>query len=131
MHRGERLGKDASNSFADYPIHACAHAAIENTFVHHQLPMDTTMVRVTSIRLSDELAGRLASLAASLDRPRAWLIEQAIARYVEEEAWQLAAIAEALDEYQRGGASLLPHDEVMGRLEAKIRARAEDADTLA
>lgn len=86
------------------------------------------MARVTSIRLSDDLAGRLDSLAASLDRPRAWLIEQAIARYVDEETWQLAAIAEALDEYQKGRANLLPHDEVMGRLEAKIRARAGDAD---
>jgi predicted transcriptional regulator len=43
------------------------------------------MSRVTSIRLSDELAGWLDELAVAVDRSRAWLIEQAIARYVEEE----------------------------------------------
>ncbi len=89
------------------------------------------MSRVTSIRLSDELATRLDQLAASLDRPRAWLIEQAIARYVEEEAWQMAAIAEALSAYRRGGAVLHPHDTVMERLAAKVRATTHDADSLA
>ena len=89
------------------------------------------MSRVTSIRLSEELAGRLDQLAVALDRPRSWVIEQAIARYVEEEAWQISAITEALGVYQRGEATLLPHDEVMARLEAKIRARADDAHPLA
>lgn len=89
------------------------------------------MPKVTSIRLSDELAARLDQLAASLDRPRAWLIEQAIARYVDEEAWQVAAITEALAEYRKGGASLHTHDEVMGRLEAKMHAQTDDADPLA
>jgi predicted transcriptional regulator len=89
------------------------------------------MARVTSVRLSDELAVRLDALAASVDRPRAWLIEQAIARYVEEEAWQVAAVTEALVEYQDGGATLHDHDDVMGRLEARIRATAGDADPLA
>ena len=89
------------------------------------------MPKVTSIRLIDELAARLDQLAASLDRPWAWLIEQAIARYVDEEAWQVAAITEALAEYRTGGAALHPHDEVMGRLEAKIRGQTDDADPLA
>lgn len=88
------------------------------------------MPRVTSIRLSDELAGRLDQLAAAVDRPRAWVIEQAIARYVEEEAWQVAAVTEALAEYRAGGATLHDHDAVMGRLEARIRA-AGDAGPLA
>ena len=89
------------------------------------------MSRVTSIRLDDELAGRLDQLAAALDRPRSWVIEQAIARYVEEEAWQVAAITEALEAYERGGATLLPHAQVMAELEAKIRAKLGDARPLA
>jgi predicted transcriptional regulator len=84
------------------------------------------MAKVTSVRLSDELAGQLDRLAASVDRPRAWLIEQAIARYVEEEAWQIAAITEALDEYRQGKASVRPHDEVMRRMEAKMRGPTDD-----
>ena len=86
------------------------------------------MSKVTSIRLSDELVGQLDQLAAALDRSRAWLIEQAIERYVEEEAWQVAAISDALAAYRKGDAALYPHDAVMERLGAKIRAASDDAD---
>lgn len=89
------------------------------------------MARVTSIRLSDELVGRLDALAAAVDRPRAWVIEQAIVRYVEEEAWQVAALTEALAEYRAGRVTLHDHDAVMERLEARLRATTGDADPLA
>jgi predicted transcriptional regulator len=89
------------------------------------------MAKVTSVRLSDELASQLDTLAAALDRPRAWLIEQAIARYVEQEAWQVAAIADALEQYRQGKAEVYPHDEVMSRLEARIREQTGDASPLA
>jgi predicted transcriptional regulator len=79
------------------------------------------MTRITSSRLGDDLAARLDRLAASLDRPKAWVIEQAIARYVEQEAWQLEAIAEALTEYRQGNSTIRPHNQVVGQLEARIR----------
>src|SRR5438552_3379730 len=43
------------------------------------------MSKVISIRLNDELAGRLDQLASSVERPRARLIEQAIIRYINPE----------------------------------------------
>ena len=89
------------------------------------------MTRVTSIRLSDHLAAKLDQLAASVDRPRAWIVEQAIARYIEEEAWPVAAIQEALADYRAGTATLVPHDDVMRRLDEKMRAKLGDADSLA
>ncbi len=89
------------------------------------------MSKRSSIRLSDDVTARLDQLAAALDRPRAWLIEQAIARYVEEEAWQVSAITDALAEYRKGGVTLHPHREVMGRVEAKLRAETADANSLA
>ena len=89
------------------------------------------MTKVTSIRLTDHLAAKLDQLAASLDRPRAWIVEQAITRYIEEEAWQIAAIQEALADYRAGAARLVPHDDVMQRLDDKIRAKLGDADSLA
>lgn len=89
------------------------------------------MSKVTSIRLSDDLVAKLDLLAASLDRPRSWLIEQAIIRYVDEEAWHVAAISEALAEYQRGKPALKPHAEVMEQLGEKIRARAARESRLA
>jgi predicted transcriptional regulator len=85
------------------------------------------MARVTSVRISDELAAQLDQLAVSLHRPKAWIIAQAIARYVDEEAGQVQAISEALGEYRRGEAITSPHDEVMARLEATIRERTADA----
>ena len=89
------------------------------------------MSKVTSIRLSDELADRLDQLAATLDRPRSWLIEQAVARYVEQEAFEIAAIGEALAAYRGGGAPLHPHDAVMARIEARISPGPDDARPLA
>jgi predicted transcriptional regulator len=89
------------------------------------------MARVTSIRMSEDLAAQLDQLAKALDRPRAWLIEQALVRYIEEESWQVAAVTEALAAYRSGKAVLRSHDEVMDRLAAKIHARTDDADSLA
>ena len=79
------------------------------------------MTKVTSVRLDDELVSKLDQLAVALDRPRAWLIEQAIANYIEEQAWQVRAIEEALDGYRSGSASVAPHDQAMERLAAKLR----------
>ena len=81
------------------------------------------MSKVTTVRLADELASKLEDLAGSLDRPKSWLIEQAISRYVEEQTWQVQAIRQALDEYRSGTATLVPHEDVMDRLEAQIKAR--------
>jgi predicted transcriptional regulator len=89
------------------------------------------MTRTTSVRLSEELFRRLDELSSAVDRPRAWLIEQAIARYLSEEAWQVAAIAEALEEYRSGNAALIPQDQVMEELRGQIGVPSVDADPLA
>ena len=81
------------------------------------------MTKVTSIRLEDELSNQLDRLAVALDRPKAWVIEQAIRRYVEEQAWQVQAIQEALDDVRSGQADVVPHEQVMQRREARIRAK--------
>jgi predicted transcriptional regulator len=56
-------------------------------------------------------------------RARQSTIEQAIARYVEQEAWKVEAIGAALAEYRGGKAGVQSHSAVMDRLAAKIRAR--------
>jgi len=89
------------------------------------------MPKITSMRLSDELAERLDQLASALDRPRSWLIEQAIARYLEEEAWQVAAVSAALADYRQGTAKLTAHDQVIKELRLQIEARLGDADPMA
>jgi predicted transcriptional regulator len=80
------------------------------------------MGKPTTMRLDDSLMRDLDALATATDRPRAWHIEQAIRRYVAEEVWQVEAIREALAAYHAGAEDLVPHDEVMSRLEARIQA---------
>ena len=81
------------------------------------------MARITSVRLQDELSERLDALATSLDRPKAWIIEQAIRSYVDEQSWQVKAIEDALKDYQSGRVPVVPHEVVMERLEEKIKAK--------
>jgi predicted transcriptional regulator len=89
------------------------------------------MSKMTSVRLNDGLAIKLDALAALLDRPRAWVIEQAIARYVEEETPEVTAIAEALAEYESGNAHFSSHEDVMRRMDEKLRAAIPDATPVA
>lgn len=81
------------------------------------------MSKVTTVRLDDSLSSKLDELATALDRPKSWLIEQAISSYVEEQSWQVEAISEALARYQSGQATLIPHEQVMERIEAKLKDR--------
>ncbi len=74
----------------------------------------------SSIRLPDELSNRVDKLAAALERPRSWVIERAIAAYLDDQEWQVAKIREALDDVRAGTARLIPHDEVVAHLDAMI-----------
>jgi RHH-type transcriptional regulator, rel operon repressor / antitoxin RelB len=79
------------------------------------------MPTITSVHLDDELASKLDALAASMDRPKAWLIEQAVRSYVEVQLWQVQAIREAMEDYRSGKAELAQHEKVMERLRARIK----------
>lgn len=57
---------------------------------------------VITTRVSAETAELLDKLAARLGRSRAWVVEQAIKRYVEEELEYLAFIQVGIDAADRG-----------------------------
>ena len=81
-----------------------------------------------SARVPAALRQQLDELATATQRDRSWLIEAALRRYIEEQAWQVQAIQEALADYRAGTADLVPHDEVdaaMAALEAQLSATAE------
>jgi predicted transcriptional regulator len=80
------------------------------------------MPKPSSIRLPDELLVRVDKLAAALERPRTWVIERAIAAYLDDQEWQVAKIREALDDVRGETAKLIPHDQVMANLDAMIGA---------
>jgi len=51
---------------------------------------------VTSLRLPDDLRERVDALAKATGRTKNYLLTEAISRYVDEEAWQIAAIDEGI-----------------------------------
>jgi predicted transcriptional regulator len=69
-----------------------------------------------SVRLDAELNDRLAAIAAALDRPKSWVIEQAIADFVRLQEWQLAAIEEGIRDADAG--RLVAHEEVVAWVRA-------------
>ena len=68
--------------------------------------------KTVSVRLTPETLTKLDALAEAMQRPRAWLIAHAIERYVDTEAWQVAAIQQAAQELVQGEADLVGHDEI-------------------
>ena len=82
--------------------------------------MEVNLGHQINIHVDDHLADRLAQLAFSLNRSEAWLVEQAIRQYAEDQSWQMNAIDEALGSYRAGHAELIPHETVMGRLGARF-----------
>jgi predicted transcriptional regulator len=55
-----------------------------------------------SVRLKPALNAQVSALAAALDRPKSWVIEQAVADYVTLQAWQLAAIDDGIKAADEG-----------------------------
>lgn len=53
-------------------------------------------------RIDENIKAQLEKLAKATDRSRSWLISDAIRRYVEEEAWQIAAIEEGVRQADAG-----------------------------
>ena len=51
---------------------------------------------VVTVRLTSDLKAKLDSLSASTQRSKSWLAAEAIAQYVEQEAWQIQGIEAAV-----------------------------------
>jgi RHH-type transcriptional regulator, rel operon repressor / antitoxin RelB len=61
---------------------------------------DTTTI---TVRLSNELKSKLERLAASTRRSKSYLVAEAIAEYVDLNAWQVEEIAKAVEKADAGG----------------------------
>jgi predicted transcriptional regulator len=75
-----------------------------------------------TVRMQPNTHKKLEKIAASLDRSRNWIINQAIEQYLELYDWQTEQIRERLATAEKGG-KFIAHDEAMRRIEAKIKAR--------
>jgi predicted transcriptional regulator len=77
--------------------------------------------KTISFRAKAEKIDALDSLAAAKDRPRSYLINEAIANYIELHAYQDALVRKGLEQMLQG--STVQHEEVVERLKKTGRAR--------
>jgi len=75
-----------------------------------------------SIRLEREKRDQLDRLAERMDRPRSYLVGQAIDAYLAYHAWKLERVAEGAAAADRG--ELVEQDDVFGELRGRYRAKA-------
>jgi predicted transcriptional regulator len=73
-----------------------------------------------SLRLDDQLAGQLTTIATLTDRPKTWHIEQALRDYLAREIEFLEAVEEGIRAEEAG--DMVDHDEVVAELDAIIAA---------
>ncbi|MGB8693850.1 MAG: ribbon-helix-helix domain-containing protein [Steroidobacteraceae bacterium] len=66
--------------------------------------------RVITAHLDIKLARQLDTLAAELDRPRGWVVKEAVASYIATEEHRRQATLEALAELDAG--EVVPHVEI-------------------
>lgn len=70
-------------------------------------------MKATTVRIEDDMLGRIDGLAVSLSRSRSWVIKQAIERFLEYEEWFVQEVKEGLREVRRG--DVATEDEVAAR----------------
>lgn len=86
--------------------------------------MGSEATRAISFRIGADRLEQLERLAEATDRPRSWHIEQALAAYLDLQAWQVAQIEQSIAELDAGLG--IPHEEVkreMARWRRKRKAR--------
>ena len=75
------------------------------------------MQPVTTVRFDPEIREQLDKMAERMDRPRAWIIKEAVAQYLERETWYLAEVKNGIDDAEAG--RVISHEEMGERLKAK------------
>jgi predicted transcriptional regulator len=70
-------------------------------------------MRATSVRLNEDLLGRVDHLANAMNRSRAWVIKAAVERYLDYEEWFVSQVESALENADAG--NLTSEEEVNAR----------------
>jgi predicted transcriptional regulator len=79
--------------------------------------------KTTTIRMEGRTLKRVDGLANAISRSRAWVINQAVERYLDYEEWFVSEVKQALKEAERG--RLLDHETVAKRWERKRAAKVD------
>ncbi len=75
-----------------------------------------------NLRIQPEMRERLDRLSEAMHRPRSYIVESALAAYLDVNEWQVAAIRTALEEADSPDAVWVDHSEIVD----KWKARRED-----
>ena len=80
-------------------------------------------LKATSVRLDDETLTRVGQMAEAMDRPRAWLMAEAIKQYVAREEWFITEVGKGVKAADEG--RLIDHADVKARWDAKRAAQMD------
>lgn len=80
-------------------------------------------LKATSVRLDDETLKRVGQMAEAMDRPRAWLMAEAIRQYVEREEWFIREVEKGVKAADEG--RLVDHADLKAKWEAKRAAQMD------
>jgi predicted transcriptional regulator len=73
-----------------------------------------------TVRVDDETLAALDKLAARTERPRNWLVKEALKTYLDIQAWQVAKIEAGIAAADRGEFAA---DEDLDAIEAELESR--------
>lgn len=59
-------------------------------------------MKATTVRINDDMLGRIDGLASTLSRSRSWVINQAIERFIDYEEWFVQEVRDGLKEMEQG-----------------------------
>ena len=80
-------------------------------------------LKATSVRLDDETLARIGQMADAMDRPRAWLMAEAIKQYVAREEWFLLEVEKGVKAADEG--RLIDHKDIKAKWETKRAAQMD------
>ena len=83
--------------------------------------MNMGVEKTTTVRMESRTLKRIDGLAHAMSRSRAWVINQAVERYLDYEEWFVGEVMHALKQVEAG--EVLEHREVVKRLELKRAAK--------
>ncbi|NOY01093.1 MAG: ribbon-helix-helix protein, CopG family [Verrucomicrobia bacterium] len=59
-------------------------------------------MKTTTVRINDDMIGRIDGLANTLSRSRSWVINQAIERFIDYEEWFVQEVRDGVKEMDQG-----------------------------
>ncbi|UTF58927.1 CopG family ribbon-helix-helix protein [Gilvimarinus sp. DA14] len=80
-------------------------------------------LKATSVRLDDETLARIGQMADAMDRPRAWLMAEAIKQYIAREEWFIREVEQGVAAADAN--RLIDHADLKARWEAKRAAKVD------